>query len=315
MIQIREDLISKRKVIINETRRLRPPAIEEEGKKKKKKRVLCVFCPGNEHKTPLELSRTGTDKKWSIRVFQNKYPILSLQRYKQLKNGLNKSWKGHGNNEVIVLTPDNYETPFEFNTKKWFEVLKMYQERISQNFLPQEIKHVLLLHNQGPKSGATIGHSHSQLISFPFIPDVIRKEVKSCGEKLCCKMINQELKSNRLVFKNKDFIVFANFASRFPFETHLYPRKHVKSITELSDELIHSLAETIHSLMQVYSKEFKKLDYNFVIHNAPKSSDYHFHIEFYPQINKFAGVEYGVGVNVNNVSPETAAKVLRGMLN
>ncbi|MBN1923786.1 MAG: hypothetical protein JW791_03430 [Nanoarchaeota archaeon] len=312
MIEIREDLISKRKVIINETRSLRPHNIQEPDSKKRDR--VCVFCPGNEQKTPPELSRTGTEKKWTIRVFPNKYPILTLQRYKQLKNNSFKSWKGHGNNEVIVLTPDNEENPFNFSLSKWFEIIKMYQERISHNFMPQEIKYVLLFHNQGPKSGASISHAHSQLASFPFIPDVIRKEAGSCSKKLCCEMISYELKQNRLVFKNKDFIVFCNYASRFPFETHIYPVKHVKSITLLSDELVHSLSEVLLRLMKVFKKVFGGLDYNFVIHDAPKNKDYHFHIEFYPQILKFAGVEYGADVNVNNISPETAAKILRGVL-
>jgi UDPglucose--hexose-1-phosphate uridylyltransferase len=56
------------------------------------------------------------------------------------------------------------------------------------------------------------------------------------------------------------------------------------------------------------------LDFNLVVHNAPRNSDYHFHIEFYPKLSKFAGVELGTDISVNTVSPETSAKKLRGAL-
>jgi len=127
-------------------------------------------------------------------------------------------------------------------------------------------------------------------------------------------MIEKELKSNRLIFKNKDFIVFSNYAGRFPFEIHIYPFRHVKSLAVLTDDCIHSLAEALMIAMKAYKSVLKEIDYNMVLHTAPKGKDYHFHIEIYPQINRFGSVEYGTDVNINTVSPETSAKMLRDAL-
>jgi UDPglucose--hexose-1-phosphate uridylyltransferase len=147
-----------------------------------------------------------------------------------------------------------------------------------------------------------------------FIPEKILVESDSFRKRLCCKMIKKELNSNRLIFKNKDFIMFTNFASRFPYEVHIYPIKHVMSFTVLKDDSLHSLAECIHILMKAYKKFFKRLNFNFVLHNAPKNRDYHFHFEVYPRQNKQGAVETGLNIFVNSVSPEKAAKDLRGVL-
>lgn len=292
MIEIREDIISKRKVVINEIRELRPSSLIL---KLENKTNSCVFCKGNENKTPEEISRYGT-KDWKIRVFPNKYPVFE------------------NNSEVIVLTPKHDITPFNFSIKKWHEIFNMYIERIKDNIKKEKTKYVLLLHNHGGASGASIYHSHSQLINFPIIPNIINQESKSCSKELCCEMVKRESKSKRLVYSNNDFIIFTNYASRFPYETHIYPRKHFKSITELKSENIYSLSEAMFSLMKSYNKLFKDLSFNFVIHEKPKGKNYHFHIEFYPRLKIDAGVEYGTNISINGVSPETAAKNLKGAL-
>lgn len=309
MIEIRTDPISKKIVIINDIREHSSKLKREDFATQK-----CVFCKGNEQSTPMEIDRVSDKKGWSIRVFPNKFPILTLQKFKQLKKGLYESYKGHGKNEVIVLTPKHNKNSTNFDTKKWFSCLKMYKKRFEDNSKLDGIKYVQLYQNEGVMAGASLKHAHAQLLAIPFIPKIIKIEAKSCKEKLCCKMIKKELKSNRLIFKNKEFIAFTNFASRFPYESHIYPFKHIKSIKQLSEQDLYDLAEVIFVLLKSYSKILKPFDFNMVFHNAPKNSDFHFHIEIYPQINKWASVEYGTNIVVNNISPETASKRLRSHL-
>ncbi|VVB75683.1 Uncharacterised protein [Candidatus Tiddalikarchaeum anstoanum] len=307
MIEIRVDPLSKYNVIINETRAFRP----EEYVENKIKTTNCLFCAGNENLTPPEISRVGTSKIWSVRVIPNKFPILTLQKFKELSEGVFESYKGHGNNEIIILTPNDDEHTISFPIKKWFECLKVYKERFEANSKLEEVEYVLIFHNEGSKAGASIKHSHSQVVALPFIPHIILNEAEGCSNQVCCNMINEELKSNRLVFKNNDFVVFTNFASRFPYETHIYPLMHTRSISNMTDDVLYKLAEALSVVMKAYSKLFKNMDFNFVLHNAPKNLEYHFHIEIYPQFNKYAGLEYGTGVIVNDVSPENSGPKLR----
>ncbi len=280
---MRIDPISKREVIISEIRAKRP---DEFNEKEHTKKDICVFCPGNEDKTPAELYRVG-NKVWRIRVFPNKFPITECH-------------------EVIVLCRD-HKDPLTFSSKKWEEVFQTYKERFSANKCNN--KYILIFHNNGAKAGASISHPHSQLVGFDFIPDIIKKESESCKEKLCCEMIKKESRSKKKIYSNKEFIAFTNYASRFPYEVHIYPKKHIKSIDEVKDMGL--LAEVMEKVMKAYKRLFKSLDFNFVLHNAPKEMDYHFHIEIYPRIKSDAGVEYGTDVGVNIVKPETAANYLK----
>jgi len=308
MIEIRKDPISNNTVIINEERQF----YKVKKKKDSFKEDNCIFCKGKENETTETLFELKEKHGWTIRVFQNKFPVLKLQKFKGITSDFYESWKGHGNSEVIVLTEKHNECPYDFSISKWFDILKVFKSRLEFNENFEEIKYCLLFINFGKNSGASIPHAHAQLISFPIIPDNILTECNSFSENKCCELIKKELKSNRLVFKNKDFIIFTNYASRFPFETHIYSRKHIGSIKELSSETLYSLSESINQLMTAYKKTFNQIDFNMVFHNAPIGKNYHFHIEIYPQLNKFASVEYGTGIIVNTYKPESCARILRG---
>jgi UDPglucose--hexose-1-phosphate uridylyltransferase len=56
--------------------------------------------------------------------------------------------------------------------------------------------------------------------------------------------------------------------------------------------------------------------FNFLIHTSPfrlsPVSYFHWHLEFFPRLTKTAGFEWGAGDYINTVSPEDAARKLRG---
>jgi UDPglucose--hexose-1-phosphate uridylyltransferase len=61
------------------------------------------------------------------------------------------------------------------------------------------------------------------------------------------------------------------------------------------------------------SKALKDAPFNLVFHLAPEkknSRQIHWHIEVYPQLDMWSGLERGFGVYINNVLPEKSAEVL-----
>ncbi len=314
MIEIREDPITKDKVIINETRNFRPKKYEKEKVKGKEKKE-CFFCRSNEKLTPPTIYRDK--KEWTIRSFENKFPILNLQKFKQLKKGFYNSWKGHGFSEVFVTTQKHNEYVFDFSASKWADIIYALNDRVEELEKLEDIKYVLVFHNHGKEGGASIKHSHFQILAMPIIPPVIKKESEVIKDKKCgfCKLVNKELSENRIVFKNEDFVAFTNYASKFPYEVHIYSIEHIKNLQSLDEEQIFQLSECLNKVFNGYKKIFNNLSINSCFHISPKNKNFHMHIEIYPRINKFAGVELGAEVYVNTKSPEKAAKELREVIN
>ena len=111
------------------------------------------------------------------------------------------------------------------------------------------------------------------------------------------------------MYENDGFVSFCPYASRFNYEVWIFPKEHVKSITNLTDEQLVGLADVLkHVLVKLAEMN---ASYNFVLHYAPKGTDLHFHIEVLPRIAKWGGFELSSGIIVNQVAPEDAAVFYR----
>src|SRR5205807_1213550 len=83
-------------------------------------------------------------------------------------------------------------------------------------------------------STARVEHPHSQLIALPIVPRRVREEVDNCwhyyDEKercIFCDIIRQERDTGeRMINENEQFVAFAPYAPRFPFEMWLLPKVH-----------------------------------------------------------------------------------------
>ena len=143
---------------------------------------------------------------------------------------------------------------------------------------------------------------------------------------LFCDIIQQELEAgDRIVSSGEEFVAITPFASRFPFEIFLAPRRHHSSFAEISGEMIHHLSVTLKDILLRIKKCLNSPPYNFLIHTIPNTkatpkrtaywdtieSDYHWHFEIMPRLTRIAGFEWGTGFYINPTSPEEAAKYLR----
>src|SRR5438477_13173236 len=113
-------------------------------------------------------------------------------------------------------------------------VLSAYRDRILDLKQDRRLRHILVFKNHGAAAGATLEHSHSQLIALPIVPDFVREELDGArrhfAEKercVFCDIVRQELASaSRVILENADLVALSPYAPRFPFETWLLPRRH-----------------------------------------------------------------------------------------
>lgn len=328
MPELRKDPVINRWVIIATERAKRPHDFTLP--REEKKGGFCPFDYGNEHTTPPEIMAfrpADTEPNtpgWWIRVVPNKFPALdpslTPERY---GHGMYDAMKGFGAHEVVIETPDHNTNMALMNIKQVEEIIWAYKHRYEDLVRRDGIKYVLIFKNHGSLAGASLEHPHSQIIATPIVPKRVHEELVGSREyysfkERCvfCDMINQErLENARVVEINDDFISFEPFASRFPFETWIMPRRHTHSFREITDAEIKSFAQILkHTLYRIY-EGLDNPPYNFMLHTAPETGEgaeyYHWHLEIVPRLTKVAGFEWGSGFYINPTPPEEAARYLR----
>jgi len=304
--EIRKDYLLNRFVIVAENRGARPhDFIQEEAKAKECKR--CFFCPGNESLTPPETGRIGTKKKWLVRSFYNKFPAVSSDYP-----------AANGSHEIIVETPDHCKQMSNLTVEQLIRILDLYAERTKKLEAQDGIEYVSVFKNQGPAAGTSILHAHSQLIALPELPPLIGRELTAFKNAkregrgcVFCSTIKSEAGGPRKIFEDRHFLVIAPYASRVAYEAWFLPKRHIHKVTDLSPAEKKSLATLLKRFLQRLDRLFKHPSFNFYLHAAPGTDDFHFHIELLPRLTTWAGFELGNAAYINPVSPESAAKSLR----
>ncbi len=328
MPELRKDPIIGRWVIISTERGKRPHdfVIEEEVTKG----GFCPFCPGNEHTTPPEIfayREPGTDPNspgWRLRVVNNKFPALVMGGEPDRQGeGMFDKMNGIGSHEVIIESPDHTLTLASIPVNGFVDVLMAYGERIHTLAQDPRFRYVLIFKNQGRAAGASLEHSHSQLIALPIVPELVMEELNGSKfyynwKERCvfCDMIRQEIQQQvRVVLENQEFVAVCPFAPRSPFEVWILPKRHFSSYVGLSSESYQFLAEIFSQTLKRLEKSLGKAPYNFILHTAPIGEPnlphFHWHFEIMPKLTLMAGFEWGSGFFINPTPPEDAAQYLR----
>ena len=328
MPELRKDPILGRWVIISIERGKRPSDFAS-PLHKRRVRGFCPFCPGNEYTTPEEIIAFRPDNSepntpgWTLRVVSNKFPALQTEgELNKSGEGIFDKMQGIGAHEVIIETPDHLSSLSRMAPERVEDVLWAYYRRINDLKNDRRIKYVLVFKNEGEAAGASLEHTHSQLIALPIVPKIVREELNSSRsyfdmKERCifCDVIMQELEDKkRLVLENEDYLAIAPYAPRAPFETWILPRRHESFFQPLNDSY-KSLAEILQGVLKQLDSLLDIPPYNFMIHTSPFTGEdneyYHWHIEVMPKLTKIAGFEWGSGFYINPTPPEEAARYMR----
>jgi len=323
--------VTGRWVIISTDRQKRPNDFVFERAQTIIGKDACPFCPGHESLTPPEVMayRNGSAPNapgWELRVVPNKFPALQGEgQFDRAGEGMFDRMNGIGAHEVIIETPHHERAFSQMSEPEIERVLWAYRERMADLKKDFRLRYVLVFKNQGAAAGATLEHTHSQLIALPIVPDFVRDEIAGArrhfqDKERCvfCDIVSQELGAGvRVVTENADVVAVAPYAPRFAFETWLLPKRHGARFEEAPRHEYESLARALKSVLQRMDKALETPPYNLVVHTSPFSEDttdvYHWHVEVMPKLTRVAGFEWGTGFYINPTSPEEAARVLRNV--
>ncbi len=327
MPELRKDPITGRWVIISSERGKRPNEFLDQ--RNKKRTGFCPFCAGNERTTPHEIlayrdSGQPDGPGWRLRTVPNKFPALQIEGdLDKQGEGIFDKMNGIGAHEVIIESPDHSATLSTLPAKAMEDVLWAYRDRMEDLKRDKRFQYTLIFKNEGLIAGATLEHTHSQLIALPIVPIQVQEEIEGAKRHyklkercIYCDIIRQEMQSAmRVILETQLFIALAPYAPRFPFETWILPKKHLSCYSCSTNDDFRDLAGVLQNILRRIDRALSNPPYNYVIHTSPfrdENNDYyHWHIELMPKLTNVAGFERGSGFYINPTPPEDAAKFLR----
>jgi UDPglucose--hexose-1-phosphate uridylyltransferase len=323
MPELRRDPIVGRWVIIATERARRPSQFQR--RVEDPEGGLCPFCPGQEDKTPREVYYSGRSPAgWKVRVIPNRYPALMIEgELDRQAEGIYDRMNGVGAHEVVIETPEHAKSLGDLSDQEVTEVLFAFKARVVDLRNDLRFRYILLFKNHGTAAGATLEHSHSQLIALPVTPRQVVEEIEGARKHydhrercIFCDIVGQERKDrSRLIYENDEFVVFAPWAPRSPFETWILPKRHESNFEAEPKERLGLCAQALRTTLRRIGSALGRPAYNFMVHTNPlrdaPSPSYHWHIEVMPALTQVAGFEWGSGFHINPVPPEEAAEFLR----
>ena len=340
-------IVPTESVLVATARGMRPKTAEERVERDTRAVVeTCPFCRGNEDRTPPSIRSYPENADWDIRIVPNLYPVLGDDRSQtNIAFGLQQVIDGYGRHEVVIDNPNHGIALHEMDERHLANLFVVYQQRMAELYESDpRLKYVLIFKNFGAAAGASIPHTHSQIIATPVVPENVLNEVhhsreyqRKYGQCVFCSLIDEALTYEATIYdresgqirrkvnvgqyvveRGERFIAIKPFASRFEWEIHILPLRHEADFLKASSEDLEDFAQVLRRTMARLDKVVGGVQYNFFLHSAPHGSEfadcqpsYHWHLEICPRTSIPTGFELGSGLFVSTVSPEQAAEALR----
>jgi UDPglucose--hexose-1-phosphate uridylyltransferase len=343
-------IVPSESVLVATARSLRPKKAEAPAPRDTRAHVdTCPFCVGNEHMTPPQIAAFPAEGSWAVRIVENLYPVLGDDRENpNLVFGLQQTIDGYGRHEVIIDNSRHGIALHEMGEDHLATLFHAYRTRMHQLYRSNpRLRYVLVFKNFGPAAGASIAHTHSQIIAMPVTPDNVQAEVANSRAYyhkhhrcIFCSQIDEALTFEATIYdresgeihrkisigqyvieRGRKFIAIKPFASRYEWEVHILPLRHQSDFLSTADEDFADLARVMRRTMARLDAVLGGAQYNYFLHSLPHDpnceecgASYHWHIEICPRTSIPTGFELGSGLYVNTIAPEAAAEKLRAVV-
>jgi UDPglucose--hexose-1-phosphate uridylyltransferase len=269
---------------------------------------------------------------YDIAVFENRFPSLRSipDEPAVVSSDLYPVRPAQGVCEVVLYSPNHTSSLARESVEQIYKLVRVWTHRFQELGALEFVKFLFIFENKGEAIGVTLHHPHGQIYGYPFIPPRLSTELERCAEHheqtgrclLCDILVEERRVAKRIVAENGSFVAFIPFFARWPYETHVYSRRHFQALTDMTRGEQRDLAAMLKMVLAGFDNLFDiSFPYMMVIHQRPVDGEnydyYHFHIEFYPplrtakKLKYLAGSETGAGMFINDTLPEVKAGELR----
>jgi UDPglucose--hexose-1-phosphate uridylyltransferase len=186
---------------------------------------------------------------------------------------------------------------------------------------------VMIFENSGESIGQTQHHPHGQAYGVSVIPPILERELETVvqddSQGLGCPFCRVRTKlseSEYQVAANTSWQAFLPPYVRYPYETHLFPRRHVANLAGMQDAELRDLAalllQVIRGYNALYEGAMAPMPYLMGLHQIAAAL-FHLHVEILaigraPGKLKYAASSESLwGLWTNDSSPAQKAQELR----
>ena len=297
---------------------------------------------------PTEIPASSYD----VVVFENRFPSLSWAQPGHHPPGaespaapedpdLSARRPGYGRCEVVCFTSDHAGSFADLTPGRVRTVLEAWSDRTATLSALEGVEQVFCFENRGEEIGVTLHHPHGQIYAYPFVTprtgrmlERARRYAARTGGNLFDDIVASEhAAGSRVVARNDHWTAFVPATARWPYEILLFPAERVPDLTLLP-------GQTRAAFCPIYLDVLRRLDglsgsrvpYIAAWHQAPgpagaarsasdhRSASFGMHLQVLSvrrapgKLKYLAGSESGMGVWINDIAPETAARRLREVM-
>jgi UDPglucose--hexose-1-phosphate uridylyltransferase len=287
----------------------------------------CPLCPSRDG-APTEIPAPD----YHVVVFENRFPSFDGPPSAIGEPGsLLERRDAAGRCEVVCFTSDHDGSFAALDLVTARLVVDVWAERTEVLAAAPGVAQVFVFENRGEAIGVTLRHPHGQIYGYPFVTPVTRvaleaaaRHLAATGRNLYDDLLDAELADGRrIVTTSEHWVCFVPFASRWPVEAHLYPRRRVPDLPSLTASERDDLARVQLDLLRradAFYDAVPALPYIAAWHQAPVNEGRDLaalHLELFSvqratdRLKYLAGSESAMGAFVNDRSPEDVAARLR----
>lgn len=226
---------------------------------------------------------------------------------------------------VVIYSRDHHRTFIQLSVDEVTAVTHLWRDLYKD--LASRYQTVMIFENSGEQIGQTQHHPHGQAFGVSVIPPILEREYETVlqnetagrGCPFCLE--RKELEGEVYeVTANATWQAFLPPYVRYPYETHLYPRRHVANLGLMRDDELHDFAEVLLRVICGYNALFDgamaPMPYLLGIHQLADER-FHMHVEILavgraPGKLKYAASSESIwGMWTNDSRPAEKAQELR----
>lgn len=229
---------------------------------------------------------------------------------------------------IIIYSREHEQTFLELSQIQMREVVRVWQTLYTD--LAARYASVMIFENNGAEIGQTQRHPHGQTYAVSQLPDVIARELAAARREaeaghgcLFCALLEAELAGPRLIEQSDYWAAFIPPYARYPYEVHVYPRRHLPDLRDLGEAESQELGSLLLRVARAYNMlqggALAPMPYMLGIHQLADER-FHLHIELLParrapnKLKLPASAETAFGLWSNESLPEQKAAEMRAAL-